>query len=121
MQTKIAIILQADTSSHEGMARAFHSLLYAKELKENNLKVKLIFDGAGTKWIEEFLKNDNPMNKIFLEVKDSVICEACDYCVDAFKANREKISESKITFGSEYQRHPSLLKLIKEDYQIIIL
>ncbi len=50
---KYAIILQAGKESHEGMARAAHAFLYAKELKEHGHDVVLIFDGAGTEWAEE--------------------------------------------------------------------
>lgn len=47
-QTGFTMNLQADTGSHEGLARALHALLYAEELLQGGYSVVLIFDGAGT-------------------------------------------------------------------------
>lgn len=49
--TRILIVLQAGTDSHEGRARALHSVLYATELREAGATVRLVFDGAGTGWL----------------------------------------------------------------------
>ena len=49
--TKILIVLQAGTESHEGRARALHSVLYATELAETGATVRLVFDGASTGWL----------------------------------------------------------------------
>ena len=49
--TRIRIVLQAGTDSHEGRARALHAVLYASELADAGATVRLVFDGAGTGWL----------------------------------------------------------------------
>ncbi|MBI2118483.1 MAG: DsrE family protein [Elusimicrobia bacterium] len=118
---KVAIVLQADTDRHEGMARVLHALLYSKELKEGGYDVALIFDGAGTAWVEKLEDPANKLNPLFVSLKNSGITEVvCDFCAGAFKV-KDKIKDSGLPLVSEYQGHPSLKKWIDQGYQIIIL
>lgn len=61
--TKIRIILQAGTESHEGSARALHSVLYTKELADAGATIRLVFDGAGTGWLARWLRNDGSTSR----------------------------------------------------------
>lgn len=51
--TRAAIVVLADTETHADLGRLANALMAAKELKEAGDDVRLIFDGAGTKWIPE--------------------------------------------------------------------
>ena len=120
---RFAIILQAGKESHEGMARAVHALLYATELKERGYEVVLIFDGAGTEWIEEFTDPDSeskllPAYKAFKKTGVEEII--CDYCTAAFDV-KEKLQERQYPLASEYKGHPSIVKWVKKGYQLLIL
>lgn len=119
---KIAIILHAEPGTHDSMGRAAHSLLYAKELKEAGHQVRLIFDGGGTGWVPELNKEDSMLHPLFQEVRDAgLITGACDFCIGAFKVDKQKVQEAKVPPISEYMGHPSVAKLIGEGYQVITL
>jgi hypothetical protein len=119
---KYAIILQAGSETNEGMARAVHALLYARELAENGYDVVLIFDGAGTGWAKELQKPENPLHKHYLKVKElGMVEEICDYCADAFEVKDDLPEQQKKLLVGEYEGHPSLVKWIERGYQIIAL
>lgn len=120
---KYLIILQAGKESHEGMARAVHALLYSKELKEHGHEVALVFDGAGTEWVEEWTnpESTNKLKPMYEELRKSGITEIiCDFCAGAFQ-NKEKLQERKTSLTAEYQGHPSIAKWADRGYQIVVL
>ncbi|MBT8042073.1 MAG: DsrE family protein [Pontiella sp.] len=119
---RYAIILQAGNETNEGMARAIHALLYARELAENGYEVVLIFDGAGTGWANELRKPDNPLHKHYLKVQELAVTEEiCDYCSEQFKVKEFLSAEQRLLLSGNYEGHPSLVKWIARGYQIISL
>jgi len=120
---KYAIILQAGKESHEGMARAVHAFLYARELKEHGHDVVLIFDGAGTEWIEE-LSNPKSTSKIkpaYEAVRKLGITEIiCDHCAVAFHV-KDRLAERKLPLTAEFEGHPSIAKWADQGYQLVVL
>ena len=58
---KAAIVVLADTETHEGMGRVANALEAVKEFKEHGDDVRLIFDGAGVKWVVAL---SNPEHKL---------------------------------------------------------
>ncbi len=62
---KVAIIMQAGPGTHEGLARVFNGLVFAKELSEKGNEVRLIFDGASTEWLHHWA---NPKDDIDRQV-----------------------------------------------------
>lgn len=118
---KFAIILQADSDRHEGLARALHAMLYAKELKESGSEVVLIFDGAGTTWAEKLQEPQHKLHPLYEDLKkDGVIQIVCDFCSGAFKV-KDKIKDPQLSLTAEFQGHPSVAKWTKQGYQLIIL
>ena len=119
---KTLIILLSEPGTHESLGRALHALLYAKELKESDVEVKLIFDGGGTKWASDMVDPDNKLNSLFKEVVAlGIIDGICDYCIGAFKADRTVIENTFLPIAGEYDGHPSIAKYVKEGYQVITL
>ena len=120
---KYAIILQAGKESHEGMARAVHAFLYAKELKEHGHEVVLIFDGAGTEWAEE-LSNPETQNKLkpmYDQLHHAGIVEIiCDFFAGAF-AVKERLAQRERPLTAEYAGHPSVAKWADQGYELVIL
>jgi hypothetical protein len=114
---KVAIFVHAGENE---LGRAVHGLLYAQEIHEAGGKVKLIFDGEGTQWIGRFEDTNHPMNPLYKKVKALGVIEACEYCAGAFGA-KEAVQKASIPTQNEYEGHPSIAKLISEDYQIITL
>ncbi|MBI2104392.1 MAG: DsrE family protein [Candidatus Omnitrophica bacterium] len=120
---KYAIILQAGKESHEGMARAVHAFLYAKELKEHGHKVVLIFDGAGTEWAEELSnpESQSQLKPMYDQLKQAGIVEiVCDFCAGAF-AVKERLAQRQVPMTAEYAGHPSIAKWADEGYQLVVL
>lgn len=115
--SKVAIFILADTETHEGLGRAVNALEAAKELKEAKSDVRVIFDGAGTKWVGELAKPEHRVHGLFAAVREQV-SGACSFCAGAFGAS-EGVKASGVPFLSEYDGHPSIAKLISSGYQII--
>lgn len=119
---KFVIILQAGTEGHEGMARALHALLYAKELKDGGHPIVLIFDGAGTTWAEAMRKPDHMFHAKFVELeKSGIVEEVCDYCSGAFKVKDQLRKQGGVPFSSDFGGHPSIKKWVDQGYEIIVL
>lgn len=122
---KIAVILQAGTESHEGLARALHALLYTKELTEEGITAKLIFDGAGSEWAAKLIAPESPQEKGLAELFEGlnaagVAYEICDYCSGAFHV-KDKLQAANVPLTSQYMNHPSVATLVKDGYQVWIL
>lgn len=114
-KNKVAIIVLADTESHGDMARVVNALEAAKEFREHKDEWRLIFDGAGTKWIPLLRDPKHPLHDLYMSVPAS---GACAFCVDAFEV-REAVEESGTPLLSEFDRHPSLRTLADKGFQIV--
>ena len=120
---KYLIILRAGKESHEGMARAVHALLYSKELKEHGHEVALVFDGAGTEWVEEWTnsESENKLKPMYEELRKTGITQViCDFCANAFQV-KENLKTQGQTLTSEYQGHPSIARWVDQGYQLVVL
>ncbi len=120
MNKKILIVLLADKSTHENMARALHALLYAKQAKAKGLEAELIFDGGGTEWAAEFPKNEH-FKKLHQElIDDGVIKGVCAFCAKAFKVEDE-LKALGANFISEDSGHPDIGARIADGWQVLII
>ncbi len=120
---KNAIILQAGKASHEGMARAVHAFLYARELKEHGHQVVLIFDGAGTEWAEELTNpaSESKLKPAYEALKQAGVVEIiCDFCAGAFNVKGQLV-ERNVPLIAEFEGHPSIAKWADHGYQLIVL
>jgi len=122
--TKILIILQAGTDSHEGRARALHAVLYARELDEAGATVRLVFDGAGTAWLARWRSADGASSRagsLFAELaKQGLTYEVCDYCAGAFDV-KEDLLEAGEGLAGAYMDHPSVAARLAEGFAVWIL
>lgn len=115
------IVLQAGKESHEGLARAYHALLYCKDFLEKGHGAKLVFDGAGTEWVPELMKPEHKLHPLFKEIQAKGSIDAiCDFCAGAFGV-KDLAQKSTIPMRSEFQGHPSIAKYVSEGYQILTL
>jgi hypothetical protein len=122
--TKILIVLQAGTESHEGVARALHAVLYAKELDEAGATVRLVFDGAGTGWLARWRTAEGAASRagsIFHDLRTRGLSyEVCDYCSGAFDVKSDLIEAGEALAGA-YMDHPSLATHVAEGFAVWIL
>ena len=106
--SKVAIVVLADTETHEALGRVVNALEAVKEFKDGHDDVRLIFDGAGPKWVVELEKPDHKLHGLYNAVKDR-IAGACEFCAGA----------CGVKLAGEFEGHPSFKKLVAQGYQIM--
>ncbi len=93
---KAAIVVLADPESvtEEALGRVFNALASAYDFKQSGDEVTILFQGAGSRWIEVLTKADRPAHKLFDSVKDKVAGVSCG-CADVFgnRAALEKFGD----------------------------
>jgi len=89
MSTKTAIVVFADPKAggEEALGRLFNALFLTYELKEKDLPVELIFQGAGSRWPEAIAVPGHPAQALFGAVQDKV-AGVCGGCADVFGATK---------------------------------
>ncbi len=114
---KVAIIILADTENYEGLARVVNALEAAKEFKEAGDEIRIIFDGAASKWPVELSKDDHPYRALYESVQDKV-AGVCGYCANAFQV-RDANEACGVNFIEEFEGHPSFRSLLREGFQVL--
>lgn len=120
---KYLVVLQAGKETHEGMARAVHAFLYARELKEHGHEVRLVFDGAGTEWAEGLSNpaSESKIKPMYEEFKKQGISEViCDFCAGAFGV-KEQLQGRELPLAAGYEGHPSIAQWADQGYEVLIL
>lgn len=122
--TRILIVLQAGTESHEGRARALHSVLYATELSDAGATVRLVFDGAGTGWLARWTTDAGAATRsgrLFADLRARGLSyEVCDYCAGAFDVRDELVAAGEALAGA-YLDHPSIAAHVGDGFAVWIL
>lgn len=114
---KAAIVVLADTETLESLGRVANAMMTVQEFKEAGDDVKLIFDGAGTKWVSRLGDPAHQYHDVYERVRDQV-SGVCQYCADAFGVT-EEVRDADAPFADEYQGHPSIRGLVTEGYQVV--
>jgi len=114
---KAAVVLLADTEGLGNMGRMANALSAVQEFKGAGDDVRLIFDGAGVKWIGELSDADHKYHDHFESVRDKIE-GVCKYCANAFQVT-EQIESNGVPFADEFNGHPSFRSLVSEGYQVI--
>lgn len=114
---KVAIIVLAGTETHEGLGRIVNALETGKEFKEAGDEVTVVFDGAGVQGLAEISNPTHKSHGLYTAVQDRV-AGACSFCATAFGV-RNKLERANVSFLSEHDDHPSLRRLVQEDYQLL--
>lgn len=114
---KVAILVLADTETHGDLGRLVNALEVAKEFLDHGDEVKIVFDGAGTKWVPALEDTDHKRHALWLSVKGSV-AGACSYCSVAFGA-RDGVEAAGVELLSEFHDHPSVRSLVVQGYQVL--
>jgi hypothetical protein len=114
--SKIAVMLLADTDTHEAMGRMANALTLAKEGKEAGDDVRLLLDGAGTKWAGELANDEHSYHRLFEDVRDHA--GACVYCARAYGVT-DAVKAARIELLDEYHGHPSVRQLITDGFEVV--
>ncbi|MDQ3224818.1 MAG: hypothetical protein M3Q75_15295 [Gemmatimonadota bacterium] len=115
---KIGIVVLTDTETHGDLGRVVNALITAKEATEAGDEIRLVFDGAGTKWIGELAQRTHRSHSLYRAVKDS-ITGACRYCSTAFGA-KDAVETERVPLLDEYEDHPSLRKLVADGFEVLV-
>lgn len=112
-----AIFILAGTDSPADTGRMVNGLQAAKEFREDDADdLQLIFDGAGTQWVEELENEDHDYHDLYQSVNDQA--GVCDYCSSAFGAD-EAVEDAGLVQIDENEGHPSIRSLVDEGYQVL--
>jgi hypothetical protein len=114
--TKIAVMLLADTETPEAMGRMANALILAKEGKEAGDHVRVILDGAGTKWAGVLAAEDHKYHRLFEAVREDT--GACVYCARAYGVI-DRVEAAGVRLLDDYKGHPSVRQLISDGYEIV--
>lgn len=114
--SKIAVILLADTDTDEATGRMANALTLAKESKEAGDEIRLLLDGAGTKWGAELASDEHKYHRLFEEVRDTA--GACLYCSRAYGV-KDAVEAAGVQMLDEYKGHPSVRQLIVDGYEVV--
>lgn len=100
---KTAIILLSDpnSGSDEALGRAFNAMAFALDLKQRELEVALLFQGAGTRWIKPLSDAAHPLHALFEAVVDRVE-GVCGGCADVFHATPD-LAETALPIRRELE------------------
>ncbi len=114
---KAAIVVLADIETHEQLGRVVNALEAVKELKEHGDEVKLIFDGAGTRWVPELSRPDHVAHGLYEAVRDQV-AGVCEYCAGAFEV-KDAVAACGAPLDGSFEGHPSFRRLLAEGYAVL--
>lgn len=87
---KAAVVVLSDpqSGSEEALGRLFNALAVTYDFKQRGDDVTLLFQGAGTRWAGEIVKNDHPAHELYRAVEDKVAGVSCG-CAEVFGATAE--------------------------------
>jgi len=115
--TKIAIVILSDTETMESLGKISNAFMLAQESIENGDDLKIIFEGAGARWIGALEDKNHKFHELYLSIKSN-ITGVCLFCASVFGV-KSKVLAANIPLISEYKEHPSLRQLFVDGYQVI--
>ncbi|MDR7416445.1 MAG: hypothetical protein QN193_05645 [Armatimonadota bacterium] len=98
------------------LARALHALLYARELTRAGIPAKIVFDGAGTVWLQQFSDPQHKYHGLFREVLEAGLVDAaCAYCARAFNVV-DAVRATGVPLVDTADGHPSLASYVQQGW-----
>ena len=122
---KTAIIVMSDPAStaQEALGRVLNALAATYEYKQNDVEVKLVFQGTGTRWPAELSNPEHPAYEIFTAVMDKV-AGVSSGCSDLFGAAEGALKVGMTMIGEnpipKTSGLPSFMKLQQEGWNTLI-
>ena len=114
--TKVLVLVLADVETTGDLGRVVNPLQTTREFKDAGDDTRLVFDGAGTRWIGELGSAEHRYHRLFESVKDRA--GACSYCAHAFGV-KAAVEQHGVTLLAEFDGHPSLRTAVSDGYQVI--
>ncbi len=118
MKTAISIMSDPKNGSEESLGRVFNALAAAYDFKSAGKEVSIIFQGAGTRWLEVLQQEDHPAHELFTSVKDKIQGISCG-CADTFGANTSGYDLIKDNSVPKTTGLPSFSKLQEQGFNVL--
>jgi hypothetical protein len=118
MMNKVLVLVLADIDTKGDLGRVVNAMQTTKEFKEAGDEIRLVFDGAGTRWIGALGSTEHKYHALFASVKDRA--GACSYCARAFGV-KSAVEQQAVTLLEEFDGHPSLRRAVSDGYHVISL
>lgn len=113
---KVAIVLLADTETHEALGRTANALTAATGFREAGDEPTIVFDGAGIKWVAELSKPNSQSPEVFdSKIKSPVLTATAP----RLSPSKKEVEASGIPLLEEHEGYQSLQKLVSQDYRVI--
>lgn len=117
-KTAIVVLSEPKAGSEEALGRVFNALAAAYDYKQAGEEVKILFQGAGTRWPSELQKDGHPGNTLYKAVSDKIEGISCG-CAEVFGADSAGLDLIKDNMAPGTSGLPSLVKLQKDGYSVI--
>lgn len=122
MPTAIVVLSDPASSPDEAFGRVFNALATAYDHQQAGDDVVMLFQGAGTRWVEQLEKADHPAHALFEAVRDT-IAGVSSACATAFGATNGAV-EAGVTLLDDNpvpgtSGLPSLRKLIGTGHTVL--
>jgi hypothetical protein len=124
MSMKAAIVVLSDpkAGTEEALGRVFNALASAYDFKKRGTPVRLLFQGAGTRWAGELTKSDHPAHALYEEVKDTIegvsfACAGVFGATEAAKSHGFELIKENVVPGTAGL--PSLGRLVADGYTVL--
>ena len=118
MKTAIVILSDPKLGTDESLGRVLNALAAAYDFKAAGGDVKILFQGAGTRWPEQLQKEDFLAHKIYKAVEENIegVSAACAEVFGANPSGLDLIAGNPLPGTAGL---PSLAKLQNEGYTVI--
>lgn len=117
-KTAIVILSEPKAGSEEATGRVFNGLAAAYDFKSSGEEVKILFQGAGTRWPEVLQREDHPGHQLYEAVADKIEGVSCG-CTEVFDANPsglDLITDNQVPGTAGF---PSFVQLQNDGYAVI--
>ena len=96
-----------------------HVLLNALDMKEKGFDCKIVIEGSATKLLPDLAKSDNPLHKLWENVKKAGlvdgVCKACSNKMGTSEAAKEQ----GLALLDKMSGHPGMAQYRDEGFEII--
>ncbi|MBE7169264.1 MAG: DsrE family protein [Williamsia sp.] len=118
-KTAIVILSDPKSGSDEALGRAFNALAAAYDFKTKAEEVKIIFQGAGTRWPEQLQRPEHPAYELYQAVADKIegVSSGCADVFGGDPSGLELIHDNQVPGTSGL---PSFVNLKNDGFDVLV-
>jgi hypothetical protein len=90
MSKTTIVVLSDPNNGEEALGRLFNALAAAYDFKRQEREVRVLFQGAGTRWSAVVQRPDHPVHALYKAVEDTVV-GASSACATFFGAHDDVV------------------------------